>query len=419
MFLVSVMGGADNRWLAVLLVSILAQLTQGAGSAGCNLAIFSMVTDRFPDNLSKIMGLNELVIGGSFAFGPPLGVLGAAIGGYALPFTVNSTIMLLVVQPLLLAVRKAEESESQTAEEKGDLEAPTTAVPAESSSSTTGRIRSVLSLPLLVAAGILFLGTCVFGLVQPIYARHAESFLHLNPEQMGLMFTCIAGSYSVCGMPAGALADKMKPINVIALGLITSGSAVFLLGFLAMMEDNIGGVSETVKVGVEVVCLIAMGAGQALALIPALPAMKQAAPNASLSNGEAANSDETEAVVTLFNVFQQGGLLIAPNVGGVLNVLFGFNDTVMLGGGLCALFALVGQVVLYMHFQKKSSEVVAPASNLKQPLLIETNTPSGPLIQTTPRFREQFKEHPAVEKSIENERPATSKSAASSRRGGA
>jgi hypothetical protein len=38
------------------------RVMQGAGAAGCNLAIFSMVADRFADRLGQVMGLNEVYL---------------------------------------------------------------------------------------------------------------------------------------------------------------------------------------------------------------------------------------------------------------------------------------------------------------------------------------------------------------------
>ena len=56
-------------------------------------------------------------------------------------------------------------------------------------------ISSVLTLPVMVPAGFLFLGTSVFGFVEPIYAVHAQEYLGLNVLDIGYIFALL----NVCG----------------------------------------------------------------------------------------------------------------------------------------------------------------------------------------------------------------------------
>lgn len=85
------------------------------------------------------------------------------------------------------------------------------------------------------------------------------------------------------------------------------------------------------------IILFVLGIGQAGVLIPTLPAMKEAAcggPNVTM------NPQQTEAVVTLFNIFQQGGLIFGPVVGAFINKWFGFSMASFLGAFMCIGYGL-------------------------------------------------------------------------------
>lgn len=49
---------------------------------------------------------------------------------------------------------------------------------------------------------------------------------------------------------------------------------------------------------------------------------------------------DTEAVVTLFNIFQQGGLIIGPMFGAFSNKYVGFFMTMYIGSGVMLVFAV-------------------------------------------------------------------------------
>ena len=65
-----------------------------------------------------------------------------------------------------------------------------------------------MSPALLSASGFLLLGTTIFGLVEPIYALHCESYLSMGKLRAGYMLAYLSVVYSGAGFPAGAIGDK-------------------------------------------------------------------------------------------------------------------------------------------------------------------------------------------------------------------
>ena len=67
-------------------VFIAARLLQGGGAALATTCIFADLTDRFPSNQGKVIGLAQGCDGLGWAAGPPIGGLLFVWGGFRLPF---------------------------------------------------------------------------------------------------------------------------------------------------------------------------------------------------------------------------------------------------------------------------------------------------------------------------------------------
>eukprot|EP00392_Amoebophrya_sp_AT5.2_P004759 g4768.t1 len=348
-------GSADG----ILLLQLATRAVGGVGQALSNLAIFSMVADEFVSDLGFVMGLNEVIIGFGFSAGPPVGSWLELLGGFHFPFLVSGLTILLVTIPVVLALR----AEKRRLEDVFSIAESTPAVETTSTNlAAPTPLLAILRRPgVLLPSGFLFLGTFVFGLVEPIYAIHAKSALGLGLVSVGYMYAVLSVCYSVFGVPVGWFADRYAAkvsrkthtkapskvyLYTLMLGALLSGAALWLFsqyeslliiaGYSrAVIEDEN---EEVLKTECEAAILVLLGLGQAALLVPTLPAMKAGAAGVGGDESES----ETDRIVALFlrtgfiqllmcNIFQQGGLIAGPMAGAWLRSAVGFETTMLIG----------------------------------------------------------------------------------------
>lgn len=281
-----------------------------------------MVADEFVSDLGFVMGLNEVIIGFGFSAGPPVGSWLELLGGFHFPFLVSGLTILLVTIPVVLALR----AEKRRLEDLFSIAESTPAVETTSTNlAAPTPLLAILRRPgVLLPSGFLFLGTFVFGLVEPIYAIHAKSALGLGLVSVGYMYAVLSVCYSVFGVPVGWFADryaakvsrkthtKAAPSKVylytLMLGALLSGAALWMFsqyqslliiaGYSrAVIEDE-----GVLKTECEAAILVLLGLGQAALLVPTLPAMKAGAAGVGGSDESESGGDESETdrIVALF-----------------------------------------------------------------------------------------------------------------------
>ena len=338
---------------------------QGAGAAACNLAVFAMVADHFKNNLGTVMGLNEVIIGMGFTLGPPIGGILEAYGGFHYPFLVAS-IAIIATIPISMSIDFFEKKDAASEKEKylvflpgeDDVKNQKHYINNESNKNSgegqkgTHTYTSLLThKSFLIPSGFLFLGTMMFGIIEPIYAMHIKAFLGFNQIKTGYMFGFLSFVYSVFGVPSGWYADKKKNhVKMCFYGGLLSGFS--FLGFgLRPLKMN-----SDLKLIMEFVLLFVFGMGQAGILIPTLPAMqtgckaignfveRKRLKDVEVETGD--SSSDTALVVTLFNIFQQGGLIIGPILGASINEYFGFQTAMLVGAVITLGYCSVTEFML-------------------------------------------------------------------------
>jgi len=349
------------NWILVLMLVM--RTLQGAGAAACNLAVFAMVADHFKNNLGTVMGLNEVIIGIGFSLGPPIGAILEAYGGFHYPFLVAS-IAIITTIPVSMTIDYFEKKDAAAEEERNlvllpgedNVENQKHYINNDINKNSEGKkgTHTYTSLlthqSFLIPSGFLFLGTMMFGIIEPIYTLHSKAFLGFNQIKTGYMLGFLSFVYSVFGVPSGWYADKKNNhVKICFYGGLLSGFS--FLGFgLRPLEMN-----SDLKLIMEFVLLFVFGMGQAGILIPTLPAMqtgckaignfveRKKLKNVEVETGDSSN--DTAIVVTLFNIFQQGGLIIGPILGASINEFFGFQTAMLVGAvitlGYCSVTELV------------------------------------------------------------------------------
>mmetsp|Transcript_3640 Transcript_3640/g.10966 ORF Transcript_3640/g.10966 Transcript_3640/m.10966 type:complete len:474 (+) Transcript_3640:80-1501(+) len=288
-------GGTGKNVSAAVTVYMLSRFACGAGSACANNAIFSVTTDRFPDCLGKIVGLNEVINGVAFTVGPPLGMWLYMRYSFETCFLLAG-LSILVFTPVALSLWPAQRNFVQKEDEEGSL-------------------FDVLTKSLVVPAGSLLLGTTVFGLVEPLLALYLRDEVGANPSIIGLMFAIFALAYAVFGPVMGCIADEVGALEVCCIGCLSTGlTLVLLFGPLSgsMAKGSLA------RMAYQALALVLLGGTTAAQLIPSLSAMK---------DGVQDEPNSTERVVAWFNMAIQFGLAAGPVLGAVLSRPLGFEWT--------------------------------------------------------------------------------------------
>jgi len=303
------------------------RILSGFGAALIYLAVFSMAADTFPEDLGKIMGINEVVIGLGFTVGPPIGSILFVSFGFGPAFLITASAVLLT---LPLAITKG--VLDLRLKRAGGLPEH---FEAQHGEGEPGGFSRVINVKVLLGGMLCFFGTLVFGVLEPSLAEHLTSTAGLSQTAVGAIFAVLSGVYTVCGVPMGWVADTHGYFFTCAAGILFSGCTLAIMGapVYSLLAGALNIALSDVIVVKDCVLLAALGLGQAMLLVPSLPLMKEAA-----GHNEAAT---TEAVVTLFNCFQQLGLAVGPLLGAALVSSLGYDSTLLVLGVVMVLFGLV------------------------------------------------------------------------------
>jgi len=96
-------------------IYVASRVLSGLAAALTNLAVFSMATDTCHDDLGKVMGANEVIIGLGFTVGPPIGSLLYVNFGFGQAFLLAAAAVML---SLPLALYEAVSRERHNADAK-------------------------------------------------------------------------------------------------------------------------------------------------------------------------------------------------------------------------------------------------------------------------------------------------------------
>jgi len=322
---------------------VVARAFQGISSAWISGILFVLVAERFDEILGKLMKLNQIVNGIGMTLGPPIGATLREGTSISFPFVVIAGLTLLLIPFVHWDGPPLPKPGGifSPAPNHGSIEHRTSAFPL------------VHHFGTLRAAGFLFLGTATFGLIEPVYALHAESYLRLTSVAIGYMLAIMFASYTGFGLLIGddlaqgsSSCSNRRPHVVSALGGLLTACSLCGMGVriesmtddalaekTQMLDKADGGTvvnNRTYRCIWEAFLLLCLGLGQALLLVPCLSAMKQSVDNTRL-----------EQVLMLFNNVQQAALIVGPLIGALLAYMIGFQASVIAGGAICGLYSVL------------------------------------------------------------------------------
>lgn len=263
----------------------------------------------------------------------------------------------------LLAAKEGAEQQSRCPSPRG--------VPAEGARCA----RATAPFAFAFAAFGLALATCVFGSTNAVLAVRLHA-IGVPATRIGLAFAALSASYSMAAVAVGILSDSwtakdeaarraaaLAPAALSAYqqamgaGLLLSGVALICFAGGARALDGsgaqepdrtpsaagaeMGAESAAAEWRRDVLVLAMLGSGQALALVPSLPALRAAVmrPGTPRSSGAGARAPTTNEVVCTFNVAMQLGMAAGPLIGSALAAALGFARAQLCFGTLCLAYA--------------------------------------------------------------------------------
>jgi MFS family permease len=261
----------------------------GAMSSFAEVAGFALVTKLFPENTGMVTAVGEVMTGLGSTLGPFIGGLlyeaFAPLGTdlqFFMPFLACGTLVMLLDAALLVVLRRAPHSYSE-------------------SDTATGSVWNV-GIMLVLAANFLA-STAWMALDPTLEVKMTSAPFHLTPPQVGLMFLAEGLVYTALALPMGWMVDKRpRAANVMMfLGLCCFAVGLGLLGPLKLgpFSTHLAFDNSYAAVG----GLVAIALGNSLIIVATRPAMTQA-----LGGGQ---TDEQAAILTglWISVYAVGGIV--------------------------------------------------------------------------------------------------------------
>jgi MFS transporter, DHA1 family, solute carrier family 18 (vesicular amine transporter), member 1/2 len=252
-----------------------ARLAQGAADAVTWVVGFALLADLYePAERGRASGIVMSGASSAFVIGPSLGGWLYELGGLRLPF--------LAVAAMAAAAAIA---------------ALGLKLPSTHSRPEPVPILSVLRVPAVGAcAAAVIIAAATMSMLEPVLALHLQA-LGINPARIGLVFGVAAAASAMLHPVYGRLSDRLGARRLTLWGLVVSGCALPLVGFVVSFESAVP-------------IFVLQTAALALMIAPSLAYMGEATSNAGLGSFGVAYG--------LYNVAWGVGLLGGPALGGLL-----------------------------------------------------------------------------------------------------
>ena len=264
-----------------------ARLVQGAADAVTWVVGFALLADLYgPAERGRMMGL--VMSGTTFGFmiGPTAGGWLYEKGGTEVPFL--SVAALAVVAAIGFLWLK---------------------IPSTHADHVPVPISAILRVPAVAvcSAAVVVIGGTI-AMVEPVLSLFLASEIHLGPARVGLVFGGSAVASAVVHPLAGRLSDRWGARRVTIAGLVATGCALPLLGFITSFWS---------AVGLFVLNTLAV----AIVITPSLAYMAEAT--------SATGVGSFGVAFGLYNFAWAIGLLVGPAMGGFLYERIGFERLVL------------------------------------------------------------------------------------------
>ena len=292
----------------------------------------------------RVVGFQEVCGNVGVTFGPLLGGVLFQYGGFAMPFILSAGLHLLFVAISLVAFLCKAETKTSQALEAAESET-TDGLESGPSEDMTMTLCSVVSVRLLLLAGISTLCLGVWGAFEPLLGDHFIRVLGgIDHTSIGFLMSLSAVPSTFAAMAVPSLLKCIQAKWLMAGGLLIYACGSFWVGSWVLLTpwvSQIGG-------------LLLIGLGWGLCWTPVLPSMvDSAASQLKDTPKEQARHSVSPAVSSIFNASAAVGEAAGPLLGTWL-----LPGNFQLGPKIIALFLVIYAACTYCSDPGSSSEEV-------------------------------------------------------------
>jgi len=232
---------------------ILARLLQGTGSTCIQVSGLALIMQH-SSQLATDVGIQEMMAGIGYSVGPLLGGALYSVLGMEVMYMTMSLVP-LAIMGAVYAMRHffamAPKEESSVGDEHFDL-------------------KTLMNIPIIASAMAISVTAASFGFLDTTLADHLRHIAGLGPSQAGVVYILPPLTYAIFSLAAGKFAARLGNKNAILLGLLVSSFAFLMIGPIPLFHFHL---NQFLSWTLLIVCLVLMGVGETLILIPAVPLM--------------------------------------------------------------------------------------------------------------------------------------------------
>jgi MFS family permease len=305
-----------------------ARMVQGFGAALTMTCVFATLSDAFPDDRGKIVGVAEMCNSLGWTIGPPLGGFLYSLSGFTLPFMVTGILPPIILAGILVVYPESPAAVGVGGEPSGpDPEAGMRALGARAWRLATPGL-------LLTAAAATMPGT-IFAVWDIGFTPFVVERFGFDLSTVGLYFAIGPGMYMLLTSAAGAVVDKIQTKKY----MIGAADALTGLCFLSIgpWQDALPPLAQKVLLGV---AFAGMGTCMPFAIVPIIPDMHASHGDARAGRTET-NEHTTNLVSSLATTGFNAGGLIGPLLAAQSIPRFGFRRAAVYNGGYAFVFGLL------------------------------------------------------------------------------
>ncbi|XP_035681007.1 MFS-type transporter SLC18B1-like [Branchiostoma floridae] len=180
----------------------------------------TILTHEFPNDIAKVMGIQEIFVGLGMMAAPPIGGVLYNLGGFKLPFFTVGGLMFCCCA--VLAVLVPPQVDKQ--EGKRDVS-----------------LLYFLRIPtVIMTCGVTVVLFSAIEYLNPVLQPYATKEFNLTSPQVGLIFLLLACVYALFAPAWGWLADKKKYARIMmTLGLLVLSAGTLLIGPSPLLTDYV------------------------------------------------------------------------------------------------------------------------------------------------------------------------------------
>lgn len=330
------------------------RMLQGVGAALEEASAYVLIFNIAPlERVSLFTGMVEVSTGLGYMLGAPLGGLLFSAGGFAAPFCLLGSALLLGLPVLrFLSVREHKR--------EADADGGSTAPPRN----IRGLLRLHPSIGLLALACVL--ANSDYALLEPTLGDYAiaEGVVGIEgaAAEIGLLFLVASFAYTIVCPLAGWLSGvTRRPFTVIGCGLLLQAIGLLLLAPTtglaeAVREEFPERLQSPSTLARMRIALLLLGTGDALSMTPMLEAMMWT----TCSEGNA-DHPWTEVLGGLLSAAFALGQILGPIVGASITARVGFPVACTLHATVLIVCALaVAILAAHLHGRQRSRPRAAP-----------------------------------------------------------